>query len=237
MNSVWEASVYSLSTVGISWIEQPIFFVDFEGSQSSGILEYGVVQVAQGRIGTTQTRLCCATGRVRPEDAAVHGLTENVVSEAAPFVDEWEFFADLRERGPLAAHYAGVENSLLKQVWPYPRNSPNFARPGERVIEWGPWVDSARIYAQLYPELGTGRLEELVQKCGLAGELDGLARQHCPAERRRYHAALYDALAGALLLASLAREPRLRELTVMQLLALSTLDPEKRDRLQQGELF
>ena len=60
---------------------------------------------------------------------------------------------------------------------------------------------------------------------------------HCPPERRRYHAALYDALAGALLLASLAREPRLASLTTMQLLALSTLDGEKRDALQQRELF
>jgi DNA polymerase-3 subunit epsilon len=48
---------------------------------------------------------------------------------------------------------------------------------------------------------------------------------------------LYDALAGALLLASLAREPRLAALTTMQLLALSTLDGEKRDALQQRELF
>jgi hypothetical protein len=40
-----------------------------------------------------------------------------------------------------------------------------------------------------------------------------------------------------LLLVSLAREPRLADLSIMQLLALSTLDGEKRDRLQQDELF
>ncbi|HYD84538.1 MAG TPA: 3'-5' exonuclease, partial [Opitutus sp.] len=60
---------------------------------------------------------------------------------------------------------------------------------------------------------------------------------YCPVERRHYHAALYDALGGALLLASLARDPRLAELSVMQLLALSTLDPDKRDGLRQGSLF
>jgi DNA polymerase-3 subunit epsilon len=159
------------------------------------------------------------------------------VAPWAPFADEWEMFARMRERGPLAAHYSGVENALLKSVWPYPRNSPDFARPGERMIEWGPWIDSARLYAQLYPELGTGRLEELVTRCGLQSELDELAIKYCPVGRQRYHAALYDALAGALLLVSLAREPRLRELSVMQMLALSTLDGEKRDALQQGELF
>jgi len=221
----------------MSWTQQPIFFVDFEGSRSSGILEFGVAGVLGGRILGARTRLCQATGEVRAEDIAVHGLQPAMLAGEAPFADEWEYFAGLRERGPLAAHYAGVENGLLKSVWPYPRNSPDFARPGESVIEWGPWIDSARLYAQFYPDLESGRLESLVARCGLQPELDALAKEHCPPERRRYHAALYDALAGALLLASLAREPRLAELTVMQLLALSTFDAEKRDALQQRKLF
>ncbi len=223
--------------MGNNWTEQSIFFVDFEGSRTSGILEYGVAEVRGGQIGAVHTRLCRASGRVRPEDAAVHGLREDELAANAPFADEWEFFASLRERGPLAAHYAGVENALLKSVWPYPRNSPDFARPGERVIEWGPWIDSARLYAQFYPQIDTGRLEAVVATCGLQPELDALTTVHCPPERRRYHAALYDALAGALLLASLAREPLLAELTVMQLLALSTLNGEKRDALRQDKLF
>ena len=221
----------------MSWTAQPIYFVDFEGSQSSGVLEYGVVEVRGGRIVTTYTRLCQATGRVRAEDTATHGLDERAVELCAPFADEWEFFSGLRERGPLAAHYAGAENAMLKAVWPYPRNSPDFARPGERVIEWGPWVDSARLYAQLYPKVGSGKLEALVSVCGLQAELDKLAENYCPAGRRRYHAALYDALGGALLLASLAADPRVANLSVMQLLALSTLDAEKRGAMQQGELF
>lgn len=221
----------------MSWTEQPIFFVDFEGSRTSGILEYGVAEVLGGKVVSAQTRLCRAMGRVQEQDSAVHGLREVALVAYAPFADEWEYFAGLRERGPLAAHYAGVENALLKGVWPYPRNSPDFARPGERVIEWGPWIDSARLYAQLYPQLDSGKLEVLVTACGLQAELDALAATHCPSDRRRYHAALYDALAGALLLASLAREPRLAALTTMQLLALSTLDGEKRDALQQRELF
>ncbi len=221
----------------MSWVDQSIYFVDFEGSRTSGILEYGVVEVLGGKIIETNTRLCRAIGRVRAEDIAVHGLEEKALAGHAPFADEWDYFAGLRERGPLAAHYAGVENGLLKSVWPYPRNSPDFARPGESVIEWGPWIDSARLYAQFYPQLDSGRLESLVSMCGLQAELDGLAQAHCPPERRCYHAALYDALAGALLLASLAREPRLAELTVMQLLAFSTLDGEKRDALQQRNLF
>lgn len=221
----------------MSWLEQPIFFVDFEGSRTSGVLEYGVAQVWRGEVLETHTRLCAAVGRVRPEDTAVHGLRPEQLAERPPFADEWEFFASLRERGPLAAHYAGVENALLKSVWPYPRNSPDFARPGEQTIDWGPWIDTARLYGQFVPALESGRLEALVQACGLQGALDAAARRHCPSGRAHYHAALYDALAGALLLVRLARDPQLAELSTMQLLALSTLDPKKRDALQQRELF
>lgn len=223
--------------MGNLWTEQPIFFVDFEGSRASGVVEYGVVTLLKGEVVATATRLCASTGPLRAEDIAVHGLDEEAVAGHAPFSAEWEYFAGLREQGPLAAHYAGVENALLKATWPYSRNSPDFARPGERIVEWGPWIDSARIYAQLYPQLESGRLEAVVAACGLQETLDALAEKACPPQRRRYHAALYDALAGAVLLASLAREPAVAKMTTMQLLALSTLDGGKRDAIQQGNLF
>lgn len=227
----------SVSSVGQRWIDHPIFFVDFEGSRTSGILEYGVVELLRGEIVQTHTRLCRATGNVRAEDTAVHGLSEGAVSACRPFADEWEFFAARRERGPLAAHYAGVENSLLKSVWPYPRNSPDFARPGEHVLDWGPWVDTARLYAQVLPAFDSGRLEALVKTCGLETDLASAAAQYCPVDRRHYHCALYDALAGALLLAKVARDPQLASLSMMQVLALSTLDAGKREALHQRELF
>ena len=227
----------SVCAVGTSWTEQPIFFVDFEGSRASGILEFGVVEVRQGKIVSTRTRLCRALGQVRPEDVAVHGLQEAALATCAPFADELHYFLSLRELGPLAAHYAGVENGLLKSVWPYPRSVPDFARPGARLVDWGPWIDSARLYEQLFPQFDSGRLANLVAATGVQGELDRLAAEHCPPDRCRYHAALYDALAGALLLAVLARDPQIAALSLMQVLALSTLDPRKRDALQQRELF
>lgn len=219
------------------WPEQTIFFVDFEGGASSGILEFGVVTLERGEVTDARTRLCRARGAVRREDTAVHGIAAESVAAEEPFEREWEFFAGLRERGPLAAHYAGTENALLKAVWPYPRRSPDFSRPGQSVIEWGPWIDSARLYAHFFPRLASGRLEDVVQAAGLQRELDALAAAYCPTERRRYHAALYDALAGALLLRRLAQDPQIAELSLRQMLALSTLDAAKREALQQGELF
>jgi DNA polymerase III epsilon subunit-like protein len=229
--------LWSFSPFAMSWNQQPVFFVDFEGSCASGILEYGVAGLRGGAVFETHTRLCRPTGRVRPEDVAVHGLREEALAGRARFADDWELFATLRERGPLAAHFAGMENALLKSVWPYPRSSPDFARPGARTVDWGPWIDTARLYRQLYPNVDTGRLEALVAACGLQRELDALAAAHCPPDRRRYHAALYDALAGAVLLAALARNPQIAGMTTLQLLTLSTLDPDKREALQQRELF
>lgn len=223
--------------VGTAWVEQTIYFVDFEGSRTSGVLEYGVVALCRGEIVQTNTRLCRAIGVVRAEDTAVHGLRPEMLEDQPVFAEEWELFAGLRERGPLAAHYAGVENALLKATWPYPRSSPDFARPGNRIVDWGPWVDTARLYAQLFPGLESGRLEMLVHACGLQEELDAAAARHCPDGRGAYHCALYDALAGALLLARLAHDPQLAALSTMQVLALSTLDPRKRESLQQTELF
>lgn len=219
------------------WTEQPIFFVDFEGSRTSGVLEYGVATLLAGRIVGAKTRLCGATGRVREEDTAVHGLRAEAVAPYPPLSADWDYFAGLRERGPLAAHYAGVENGLLKAVWPYPRSSPDFAREGELIVDWGPWIDSARLCAQLRPQIESGKLGTLVAGFGLQPELDALAAEHCPKERRGYHAALYDALAGALLLAALARDSRFAGFTVRQFLALSTLDPGKRDGLLQDNLW
>lgn len=219
------------------WADVPIHFIDFEGSRASGILEFGVVTLRGGALTATRTRRCAPLGRIAPEDTAVHGLHAAGLAGWAPFADEWEYFAGLRESGPLAAHFAQAEHHLLKAVWPYPRESPDFARPGRASAEWGPWLDTGRLYPQLRPELAGARLEVLVAAGGLEGELAAVAARECPADRRHYHAALFDALGGALLLRELLRRPACAEATVPWLLQLSTLDAEKRGALQQTELW
>jgi DNA polymerase-3 subunit epsilon len=221
----------------MSWTAHLIHFVDFEGSVASGILEYGVVTLRGGEIEAVRTRLCGATGRVRPEDAAVHGLDAAAVANHALFREEFDMFARLRETGPLAAHFANAENTLIKAVWPYPRTSPDFSRPGAAMTDWGPWIDTGRLYPQLYPSLSSAKLADVVVAFGLQARLDTLAGEHCPPDRRRYHCALYDALAGALLLARLAAEPSLAGQGLAWILEMSTLDGARRDEMRQGGLF
>ena len=219
------------------WSETPIHFIDFEGNLTSGVLEYGVVTLQGGRVIDTQTGVCGAVGRIRPADTAIHGLAASHVSLHAPFREEFGRFAALRESGPLAAHFANAENTLIKSTWPYPRLSPDFARPGGQVADWGPWIDTGRLLPQLFRGVQSSKLEDLVTAFGLADRLDDVAKAVCPVGRRQYHAALYDALAGALLLLALGERPEFREMTVPWLLQLSTLDPDRRAALQQDELF
>lgn len=223
--------------VPMLWTEQLIHFVDFEGSVASGILEYGVVTLRGAEILEARTRLCRATGRVRAEDAAVHGLDAATVVDHAPFSEEFDWFASRRETGPFAAHFANAENTMIKSVWPYPRTSPDFVRPGRTATEWGPWIDTGRLYPQFYPSLSSAKLGDVAAAFGVQRRLDELAAEHCPSERRRYHCALYDALAGALLLARLAEEPTLASQALAWLLEMSTLDGMRRDDMRQGGLF
>jgi DNA polymerase-3 subunit epsilon len=224
--------------VGKYWPEQLIHFVDFEGSTVSGILEYGIVSCRGGEIVAARGRVCRAVGRIRPEDAALHGLDAARTGGCAPFSDDFEIFAAARESGPLAAHFANAENTLIKAVWPYARLGPDFSREEGAVSpDWGPWVDTGRLYPQARGGGASAKLADLIASESLQGRLDEWAEQVCAPDRRRYHAALYDALAGALLLMRLAETPGWGDKSLRWLLEHSTLDAGRRDGLRQGELF
>ncbi len=236
-DGIWAAGV-CVGGVGNFWPDQLIHFVDFEGSTVSGILEYGVVSWRAGEIAGVRGRICGAVGRVRAEDVAVHGLDAGATEGAAPFAEDFEVFAGLRERGPLAAHFANAENTLIKAVWPYARAARDFSREGGGgSAEWGPWIDTGRLYPQARGGGGPVKLAELIAAEGLQARLDALAAEYCPAGRCRYHAALYDALAGALLLARLAETPGWGDKSLRWLIEHSTLNAARREGLRQGELF
>ena len=217
--------------------ETPIHFIDFEGARACGILEYGVATVIGGEVVSTATRICRASGKVRTEDSKIHGIRGEDTSDAAPFSEDWELFAGMRSRGPLAAHFASTEDSLIRVAWPYARISPDFSRPGETTAEWGPWIDTGRLIPGCLKGLRSAALEEVVADLGLQAELDLLAKQHCPDARARYHAALYDAMASALLLIALGRRTEFSEMTFPWLFAHSTMSGDARDSIRQDRLF
>ncbi len=216
------------------WTELPLHLIDFEGSREYGIVEYGVATLLGGRVAETKTRLCRPTGVIRPEDIRLHGIREVDTLELAPFADDWDTFIQLRKDGVLGAHHATVEINLLKAVWPYPPYSPDFRQTGRELADWGPWIDTRRLSAALFPRLESHKLRDLVQTFELQKKLDLLAREHCPARRRKYHCALYDAIAAALLLIHLCNQSGFENTTVQWLLNQSSPRPQE-DR--QEDLF
>jgi DNA polymerase-3 subunit epsilon len=233
---VFPFSIFHLPCV--SWFSTPVHVLDFEGSRPSGVVEYGVATLLGGKITAVATRLCAPAGPVAAAESALHGISPADTAGAAPFAAAQTFFAELRQTGPFAAHHAPIERALLRRAWPVPPAAPDFAAPNPaaapRVSDWGPWLDTRRIYEGLYPTLPNFQLMEIIQAFALADELQTLALQYCPAPRRRPHCALFDALAAALLLARLAQEPPLAAASLAWLLAQS-VPPDQAAAINQGE--
>lgn len=218
-------------------ITTPIHVIDFEGSRQSGIVEYGIATLVGRRISATESRICAPFGTITDLDRAQHGIDEEMAGTSDPFDREWSLFSTLREAGPFCAHNVVVEAGLIATVWPYPTNCPNFAEPEIKAADWGPWLDTLRIYRRIYPGMASYGLEALVHDFGLQEELDYQAGFFCPAKRQHYHCALYDAMASALLLARLFSEPELKEASLRWLILQSASSESERESMGQQELL
>jgi len=215
----------------------PIHVIDFEGSRQSGVVEYGYVTLEHGEIVDSQTRICAPVGTITDIDRGQHGISEDRASREALFEAEWPLFARLRETGPFCAHNASVEDGFLRAVWSCPRTSPNFSEPDQTTASWAPWLDTLYIYRRVYPQLENHKLQALIILFDLQSALDAQAAIVCPAERRHYHCALYDALASALLLRRLADEPSLKDASLRWLFIQSAASGAARENMGQQELL
>jgi DNA polymerase III epsilon subunit-like protein len=193
------------------WKATTVYMIDFEGSPGSGVVEYGVVGLREGRVVMVETQLCRPTGAVSRRDRDVHGLSGRELSGLRPFSDHYERFVAFRREGVLAAHNRHAENTFIKSTWPLPPIVPDWREAGGEAQEWGPWIDTLSICRSVYPGLESYGLGDLVDRLQLQEQLEQLALGHCPGNRRKPHCALYDALASALLLLHLESTEALRD--------------------------
>ncbi len=221
----------------VHWHQAIFHLIDFEGSVETGVIEYGVVTVAAGRITDTATRLCGGRAPVRREDVSIHGITTDAIRHLPPFGEEWQRFVAMRAEGILGAHHAQIENGLLRALWLHPPASPDWLNEGQQLAEWGPWLDTRRLYEAIYPGLPSYALAPLIAQFHLSEELEQVARRYCPDDRCRFHCALYDALASALLLLRLGELESFAGMSVCWLLQHSAASSRERQRRQQRELW
>ena len=220
-------------------MDQTIHIIDFEGSTQTGVLEWGIVSIQGGDLLEAKTRLCGTKCSIDVIDSEQHGITSELVAGCPNFEQDFDLFAQLRKSGPLCAHNASVEDRFLRSTWSYTRQSPDFLNPDENhsLTSWGPWLDTLSIYRRLYPDLGCYQLNTLIGLFDLKEPLVQLAQAHCPKKRIRYHCALYDALASALLLQRLFSLEELKGLSLFQLFTLSASSASVFNERRQQELF
>lgn len=102
----------------------------------------------------------------------------------------------------LVAHNAATEKKFFRQAWPLHR--------------FGPWIDTLKLARLAFPALKSFELERVVQAAGQEERLCELLPGRAP------HDALYDAMACALVLAHLLRQPHWASLTVSELSRAAT---------------
>lgn len=125
----------------------------------------------------------------------VHGITMKDLAGAPTMLNLWpEVKARLGGR-LVVAHGAGTEKRFLRA---YPMHG------------FGPWVDTLKLSRRFWPGVRDYSLETLIAAGGLKDELDEV----CPG--RRFHDALYDAMASLLVLRHVVCHAGLMDLPVGQ---------------------
>jgi len=179
-------------------IKTPIFAIDFEGSKNIGIVEYGVAEIFGGRIRSCATRICAPKTAITPADAKFFDISDARARQNPPFIDDILSFCDMRKRGIFAAHNAVAEDTMLRDALPVA--PPTFDElTGKTCASWSPFIDTCVLSKKLFG-LKSSKLSDVVNALGLTAELDARAAEFCPTDRRKWHCALYDAIACALIL-------------------------------------
>jgi DNA polymerase-3 subunit epsilon len=99
-------------------------------------------------------------------------------------------------------------------------------------------LDTKELYSNLFPKLESYGLGKLISTFNLLPEVEQLAERFCPPSRRQFHAALFDAIASAVLLLNLQRYQELEShLTLPWLLTQSIAGSRKKQDARQAKLF
>lgn len=170
---------------------QVLHVIDFEGTRSSGILEYGVVTLCDMEITDTSSVLC--------------------KGEFNQYID---LFIELRKQGSFVGHNASVEDRLLRHHVASPGFVKETSKSDKFVNTWAPWIDTKVLYKNFFREIMNFSLKNLIEKFNLSSQLFILANKFCELSKTGYHNALFDALATSILLQHLISELKFRNIYI-----------------------
>ncbi len=179
--------------------EIPIYAIDFEGSKKLGIVEFGIVGILCNEIFMSETAICAPKSEISKRDADFFGITNAQASKYPPFETYADLFSELRSKGIFAAHNASVEDSLLRSYIPSPGIVTNFFNT-KSVLTWAPWLDSRNLAKEFCKDANSEKLSDVIEFLKLEEELNAYAEKICAPARKKWHCALYDALACALII-------------------------------------
>ncbi len=218
------------------WKNVPIHVLDFEGSAKSGIVEYGFATLLGGKVIDAHTRICGVPEPIPLEEASVHGIFDEDTAGKAPISADWELFHGLRKSGLFGSHFAPAEIGMLASVWPFPGKVPDFSLKNcPETNDWGPWIDTCKIAKTWFPNERSRKLSALVERFEIQNRIDETAKKFCPKNRRRFHCALYDAIAAAELLTNFCEHPEFQNAQILDLVEAGASAKNLRQHLQ-GEL-
>lgn len=181
--------------------DTPIYAIDFEGSKSLGIVEYGVAEILRGEVTEVHTAICAPKRAISSKDEKFFGISNKTARNFAPFEAHCDLFSQLRSSGIFAAHNHSTEDSLLRSHIPSPGRVKNFFT-GMNTLAWAPWLDSRHFAKYLKPALTSEKLEDCIRELGLLEKLQDSANKFCDSSRSTWHRALFDALASATIISA-----------------------------------
>ncbi len=218
------------------WQNVPIHVLDFEGSVQTGIVEYGFATLLGGKVISAHTRLCGVSKPIPFEESGVHGIFDEDVKGLPPVDADWDLFSGLRRSGLFGSHHAPAEIGMISEVWRVPGKVPDFSLKNcPPVNDWGPWVDTCRIAKTWFPRERSHKLSDLIARFDIRERVVATADKFCPNTRRRYHCALYDAIAAAELLINMCEHPSFQNTGILDLIEAGMSAKKFRNRIQ-GEL-
>ncbi len=179
-------------------IKNQIFAIDFEGSRKIGIVEYGIVEITNGSISACSTSICAPRTNISMADSKLFDISTEDAQNFPPFETHLPKFCDMRKRGVFLAHNAVAEDTMLRDALP---TAPIVENPltKRNCSTWGPYIDTCVLAKTLF-KLKSAKLADVINALQLQNQLNDVAQSFCPETRRKYHCALYDAIASALIL-------------------------------------